>query len=105
VNAGFDPWRYVERLPLERVIEIHVSGGSDSEPAWLLSGAALRLDSHDSAVPEDVWRMLERVAPLCPNLRGVTLERMEGTVGEDDVGVLEEELRRVRSIVGGVRVG
>src|SRR5262249_52420268 len=53
LNAGFDPWGYVERLPLERVIEIHVSGGSDSGAAWLPSRAKVRLDSHDAAVPED----------------------------------------------------
>jgi uncharacterized protein (UPF0276 family) len=101
-NAGFEPWEYVERLPLERVIEIHVSGGCDSEAGWLPSKRTLRLDSHDQAVPEEVWGLLERVLPLAPNLRGVTLERMEGTVGEEDVPLLREELRRVRRIAEGV---
>ncbi len=96
VNAGFEPERYIERLPLERVIEIHVSGGSYSEPTWLPSGRALRLDSHDSAVPEEVWRLLDWTLPRCPHLRGVTLERMEGTVEAGDVPLLREELRRVR---------
>jgi uncharacterized protein (UPF0276 family) len=100
-NCGFDAWRYIERLPLERVIEIHVSGGSNSDGGWLASGAVLRLDGHDSAVPQGVWNLLERVVPLCANLRGVTLERMEGTVEERDVACIEEELRRVRRIAGG----
>lgn len=101
-NAGFEPWEYVERLPLERVIEIHVSGGCDSESGWLPSKRKMRLDSHDEAVPEEVWELLERVLPLVPNLRGLTLERMEGTVGEDDVPLLREELRRARRIAEGV---
>jgi len=101
LNAGFDPWEYVKRLPLERVIEIHVSGGADSDPAWLASGATRRLDSHDDAVPEEVWHMLERVLPRCANLRGVTLERMEGTVEPGDVALVREELRRARRIAGG----
>lgn len=102
-NLGFDAWSYVERLPLDKVIEIHVSGGVDSDPAWLPSGAKVRLDSHDAAVPEEVWALLERVLPLVPNLRGVTLERMEGTVEPNDVAILREELRRVRVLTEGRR--
>lgn len=98
VNCGFDPWDYLVRSPLGRVIEMHISGGSESDPHWLRSGRVMRLDSHDAAVPEEVWELAERVAPLCSNLRGVTLERMEGTVGEEDVPLLRAELERARSI-------
>jgi uncharacterized protein len=96
VNFGFDPAEYVARLPLDRVIELHLSGGSFSDPRWLPSGKVLRLDSHDGAVPEEVWRLYEAVAPQCPRLRGVTLERMEGTVEQRHVAQLGEELARAR---------
>lgn len=99
VNAGFDPDRWIESLPLERVIEVHVSGGNVSDPAWLPSGRVLRLDSHDTAVPEDVWKLAERWIPRCPNLRALTLERMEGTVDDDAVPILREELVRARKLV------
>ena len=89
----------MRRLDLAKVIEIHVSGGGESSPAWLPSGRVLRLDSHDGAVPELVWRMLEAVAPRCPNLRGVTLERMEGTLRDGDELVLAGEFERLRAIV------
>ena len=56
-----------------------------------------RLDSHCSAVPDEVWGLFEAVAPRCPNLRGVTLERMESTIVRDDVDVLRDELRRIRN--------
>jgi uncharacterized protein len=98
-NFGFDPADYLRRLDLAKVIEIHVSGGGESSPTWLPSGRVLRLDSHDGAVPELVWRMLEAVAPRCPNLRGVTLERMEGTVADGDELLLAYELERVRTLV------
>ena len=62
-------------LDLDRVIEIHLSGGADSDPAWLSSGASLTLDSHDASVPEAVWALFERYVGRCTNLRGVTLER------------------------------
>ena len=98
-NHGFDPADYLRRLDLAKVIEIHISGGSESDPRWLPSGRVLRLDGHDGAVPELVWRMLEAVAPRCPNLRGVTLERMEGTVEDADVPQLAAEMQRLRATV------
>ena len=99
VNFGFDPDEYLAGLPLDRVIEIHMSGGSYSDGAWLPSGRVLRLDSHAGAVPEEVFGLLDRALPRCPNLRGVTLERMEGTVEADDVAGLHDELRRIRARV------
>lgn len=99
VNTGIDPQAWLDAAPLERVIEIHISGGSWSEPGWLPSKRSLRLDSHEGAVPEEVWSLLEGVLPRCPNLRGVTLERMEGTVEPADVPLLEAELGRVRQTV------
>ncbi|MCY3003750.1 MAG: DUF692 family protein [Planctomycetota bacterium] len=98
-NLGFDAGEYLERLPLERVIEIHLSGGTESDPAWLPSRAILRLDSHDHAVPEEVWQLAERFLPRCTNLRGLTLERMEGTVGPGDVAPLRAELLRARALL------
>ncbi len=99
-NAGWDPRAYLARLPLERVIEIHLSGGSESPAAWLSSGRSLRLDSHDHAVPEPVWTLFDEVWPRCPNLRGVTLERMEDTVTVPEVAVIRDELRRARKALG-----
>ncbi len=96
LNAGFDARRYIDALDLSRVIEIHVSGGAWSEPGWLPSGKVLRLDSHDKEVPEEVWSLLDSVLPRCPNLRGVTLERMEGSVEPNDVPILTGELQRIR---------
>jgi uncharacterized protein (UPF0276 family) len=98
-NARFDPDAWIARAPLDRVIEIHVSGGEYSDPRWLPSGRSMRLDGHSSAVPEAVFAMLERVLPLCPRLRGVTLERMEGTVGPGDAAVLRDEVKRIRRVV------
>lgn len=99
-NVRFDAWAYIDALDLERVIEIHLSGGADSNPAWLESASTLRLDSHCSAVPDDVWALFEYAWPRCPNLRGVTLERLEGTIETQDVEPLRAELRRIRSVLG-----
>ena len=91
LNLGFSVEDYLEVLGLDRVIEIHVSGGR-------ANAAGLRLDSHDTAVPEPVFELLEQVAPRCPSLRAITLERFEGTVTPQDVPVIRDELARIREV-------
>jgi len=86
------------------LIGIHVAGGALSDPRWLPSGRVFRLDGHDHAVPDEVWQLLVEVLPRCTSLRGVTLERMEGTVTTDaDVVGLREELATLRRILGAPR--
>ncbi|UJR80264.1 DUF692 domain-containing protein [Sandaracinus amylolyticus] len=97
---GFDPHAWLARAPLDRVIELHVSGGRESDPRWLPSGRTMRLDGHDDAVPEPVWTLLDEVLPRCAHLRGVTLERMEGTVPDAATArALDEELTRIRGAI------
>ncbi len=97
-NAGADLDEYLDAIDLDRVIEMHLSGGSESDPGWLASGATMRLDSHDAPVPEVVWRAYERLRPRCKNLRGVVVERLDGTMSDDDVSPYRDELRRAREI-------
>lgn len=98
-NLGFDVDAFLDALPLARVGEIHISGGADSDVGWLPHGRVVRLDSHDDDVPDAVFDLLAAVVPRCPRLRGVTLERMEGTVTtDDDVARLRAELLRARAI-------
>lgn len=99
LNFGFDPQAYLRKLELDRVIEIHVSGGVDADPRWTKSGRVMRLDSHDAPVPEPVWALLDWVLPRCSRLRGVTLERMEGTVGQAEVPLIAGEIARIRAAV------
>jgi uncharacterized protein (UPF0276 family) len=51
--AGFDADDYLDTIPLDRVIAIHLAGGS-----WF---GGLYHDWHDSKVPEPVWDMLHKV--------------------------------------------
>lgn len=52
-NHGFDPIRYVNEIPLERVGQIHIAGPSDK-------GDYL-LDTHDHPVPDLVWELYRMV--------------------------------------------
>jgi uncharacterized protein (UPF0276 family) len=98
VNHGFDAWDYVARMDLDRVVQIHVSGGSMSDPALLASRRSMRLDSHDGPVPEEVWRLLERILPRCPNVRGIVVERLNGTFNAGDVPGLAGEVKRAKEL-------
>lgn len=68
INLRFDPYRFLDELPLDRVVQIHVAGGEDME--------GVRLDTHASCCPDEVWALLEHVVPRCP-VRGVNFE-MDG---------------------------
>lgn len=50
---GYDAWRFLRTIPLDRVLEVHLAGGS-----W---DGGVYHDWHDSSVPEPVWEMLDWV--------------------------------------------
>lgn len=97
-NFNLDIEAFLDRIPFDRVIEIHLSGGSDCNPDWLPSGRAMRLDSHDDLIPPDVWSLYEAVLPECANVRGVTVERLDGTLALADVPAFEEEFLHAQEI-------
>lgn len=86
VNHHFDARDVIKTLPLDRVIEIHVAGGSWRDGFWM--------DAHDGRVPEPVWELLEYVLPKSPNVRGVVFELLEDYAIRLGVSAIENELRR-----------
>ena len=54
-NHHFDPYDYVNNLPLDRVIQIHIAGHSDKEK--------FVLDTHDHPVRDEVWQLYSKVWP------------------------------------------
>jgi uncharacterized protein (UPF0276 family) len=68
VNHGYDAMQFLERIPLERVVQLHFAGGHQYQDRLI--------DSHSQPAPPEVWHLLECVlqrAPVC----GVILERDE----------------------------
>ncbi len=65
----------LDLYPLDRVREMHISGGSwvpsTSEP-----GRQIRRDTHDDAVPAAVFLALEQAIDRCPSVRYVVLEQL-----------------------------
>lgn len=63
-NHGFDPLIYIENIPLDRVIQIHLAGHKDF-------GTHI-IDTHDDYVKDEVWDLYARVYPLTGNGKGVS---------------------------------
>lgn len=72
-DLSFD--ELIRLYPLDKVREIHISGGS-WEDSNVLPGKKVRRDTHDDAVPADVFQLLKTVIPQCPHLKYVVLEQL-----------------------------
>jgi len=74
-NFSLDFDTLIRLYPLHRVREIHISGGS-WEPSDLFGGQPVRRDTHDDAVPETVFALLEKTIQMCPGLKYVVMEQL-----------------------------
>lgn len=87
LNHGYDPVEYLESLPLERVVEVHLAGGLWKEGQYM--------DTHTRSVPEESWKLLEWLIPRS-DVRAVIIER------DDDLppfGHLLAEVRRAEGLL------
>lgn len=88
---GLPPLAGLDDFPLERVVELHVAG-AELDRRW---GPPLYRDAHGAAdIAPEVLEMLGEVAPRCPNLRAVTIEVEEATIGR-----VKDQLRQTRAAV------
>jgi uncharacterized protein (UPF0276 family) len=88
-NHGFDPREFIFALDLERVVELHIAGGSESE--------GLYTDSHSGPVAGRVWELLDDVVGGCPNLCGITFEFDESWYPHMGADGVKAELARARA--------
>lgn len=73
-NFNIDFHDLLQLYPLNRVREIHISGGSWENVSS--TNRPIRRDTHDNGVPKIVFDFLERAIVLCPNLKYVVLEQL-----------------------------
>lgn len=86
VNHKYDVESFLDRIPLDRVVQLHFVGG-------LRHGAVL-IDSHSEATPAPVWSLMETVIARAP-VKAVVLERDENF---PPFAQLLDELARARAI-------
>ncbi len=68
VNWGFDAGKFLDGLPLEKVVQFHFVGGE-----W--QGDQL-IDSHSQATPSEVWQLMEEACRRT-SVKAILLERDE----------------------------
>lgn len=88
VNHGFDPMAYLDAVPLDRVVQIHLAGHSIKE--------GYRLDTHDHPVCDEVWSLyreaIRRLGPV------TTLVEWDGHIPSFER--LQQEAASARAIHG-----
>jgi uncharacterized protein (UPF0276 family) len=89
INHKVAPHEIIDRMPLERVLEIHVAGGSWHEGFYM--------DAHDGIVPTEVWELLEYTLSRTPNLVGIVFEMLEDHVNRVGPRIIEQQINRARS--------
>lgn len=89
-NHGFDPDAYIDAIPADRVIQMHLAGHTDK-------GAYL-LDTHSDHVSDDVWTLYRRALRRTGSVS--TLVEWDEDIPEWPV--LEEEAARARRVRGEV---
>jgi uncharacterized protein (UPF0276 family) len=83
-NFGFDPRAYVDKIPVERVVQVHIAG-------HLVRQDGLRIDTHGEPIPDDVYSLLDyalrKVGPV-----PVLLER------DNDIPPLDDLLAEIERL-------
>lgn len=83
-NFDLDALELLHSYPLSKVRELHLSGGSWS-PSLSGKRIAVRRDTHDEAVPQEVFNLTALALKLCPNTQFVILERLGNTMLEPEL--------------------
>ncbi len=78
-NFGVPELELLNSYPLSKVYEIHISGGSWT-PSVSGKRIAVRRDTHDDSVPQEVFNLATLALKLCPNIEYVILERLGNTM-------------------------
>lgn len=89
----------IQLYPLDRVREIHISGGS-WENVEVDPVKKIRRDTHDDAVPEKVFEFLEKTIPKCSNLKYVVMEQIgSGLDNEESRVQFQQDFYKMDEIV------
>ncbi len=101
MSFSIDPIDLLDSMPLERVREIHVSGGTTYRPT-VDPSRPFRRDTHDHDVPEQVFELMAPALDRCPSLEVVFLERLGGTFADEaSMERYRADFHRLRGIVAG----
>lgn len=98
-NFKIDMKELIHLYPLDKVKEIHLSGGSWEESACS-KGKYIRRDTHDDCIPEEIFQILPYILSQCDNMEYVIIERLGNTMStEKDKTSFIKDFRRTKKII------
>ncbi|WP_027385220.1 MNIO family chryseobactin maturase [Chryseobacterium gregarium] len=99
LNFNMDIIELVNLYPLEKVKEIHLSGGSWENSVYT-KNKRIRRDTHDEAIPLELFSVLPEVMARCHHLQYIIIERLGHTLeGESDKLNFFTDYKKVRGII------
>ncbi len=84
---------YLDAIPLDRVIEVHLAGARLDEGVWL--------DAHNGTLQDEVLALAERVLPRLRRVRALTLEVVPYFVPRAGMELLGRQLQVLRGLWDG----
>lgn len=87
VNHRFDPLAFLERLPLDHVVQVHLAGGY-----WLND---ILIDGHNAMIQQESWDLLKELTARC-HVKGVIIEHDSNF---PPIDLLLQQIGRARQIV------
>ena len=90
VNHRFDPVEFLESMPLDHVVHVHLAGGYWQE--------GLLIDGHSHPVMEETWRLLEHLVSRAA-VKTIILEH--DAAFPETIDPLLDQVQRARNILHG----
>lgn len=90
-NLGIDPYAFIQSLPGERVIQIHLAGGRFHQH--------LLFDTHDHAIFAETWDLLKFALKHC-QIKAISVER---DAHFEDLTGLMAEVAQARTLMRGIQ--
>lgn len=87
VNHRFDPIRFLEEMPLENTVQVHLAGGYWAQDYLI--------DGHCELVQEESWDLLKLLASRC-KVRGVIFEY---DANFPEMAFLLQQIQRAKEII------
>ncbi|HEY9719919.1 MAG TPA: DUF692 domain-containing protein [Trichormus sp.] len=85
-NHNFDPFEFIDQLPLDRVVQIHIAGHRKIEPLWV--------DTHGAKIDDHVYDLLAHVLRKT-KVHAILLERDQCF---PKFSSIIQELRKIKSV-------
>ncbi len=97
-NFGVDIQEIISLYPLDKVREIHLSGGSWQESVY--GKKPIRRDTHDDCIPEEILSVFPSVLSQCYYLEYVIIERLGHTIKtEEQRKSFSDDFNRVKRMI------